>query len=224
MNKVLKYCNIRKLLKQISGIEKYRRFKIRMRDRYVKKHNIDNKIVLDVGCGYGRVLEQIANRIKEGYGCDFAPGNINMDRIHMIKADVTINLPFTDDSFDVVICREVIEHLTNPYDCLKEMYRVIKPEGELILTTPNHNTNNNLVYIILKGGIRYAPGHIVEFTPFQLHRLVSQFFEIKEHIFKPPFLKKLQFITAKPLPIEETERVKKYNENTESHGKNDEWR
>lgn len=93
--------------------------------------------------------------------------------------------PYEDGQFDVVVCAEVIEHLTfNPTNMLNEIHRVLKPNGLLILTTPNvlrlfynyHNTRNIIhginIYDPYSG---YGPygRHNREFTPFELQTLVE---------------------------------------------------
>jgi len=46
-------------------------------------------------------------------------------------------LPFKDNIFDLVTCSEVLEHIAEPKKALKEMYRVLKPGGRLLISTPN---------------------------------------------------------------------------------------
>ena len=57
--------------------------------------------------------------------------------------------PFEDDHFDVVLFCEIIEHLTNdPLVALREIKRVLKPDGVLVLTTPNVNRLENVIRMI----------------------------------------------------------------------------
>ena len=51
--------------------------------------------------------------------------------------NIEAGLNYPDDSFDVVFCSEVIEHMTSPAELLGEMKRVLKPGGQLVLSTPN---------------------------------------------------------------------------------------
>ena len=57
--------------------------------------------------------------------------------VKMIKADIMKKLPFKSDSIDTVILGGVIEHLDNPLSALKEINRVLKPDGVLLMETPN---------------------------------------------------------------------------------------
>ena len=63
-----------------------------------------------------------------------------VDEVAGQGVDVVANahkLPFEDNTFDLVLCTEVLEHDTAPWETLKEIYRVLQPDGELILTCAN---------------------------------------------------------------------------------------
>jgi SAM-dependent methyltransferase len=79
----------------------------------------------------------------------------------------TRTLPFLDGSFDVVLCTEVLEHLTEPQRAIDEMYRVLEPGGQLLLTTrflfPIHD----------------APHDYFRYTKYGLLYLLRRFDEIR---------------------------------------------
>ncbi len=95
--------------------------------------------VLDVGCGTGQVLSKIVPR--EGLalaGIDLSPQMIGMAQQKLgERADVRVGdaeeLPWPDNSFDVVLCLDAFHHYPHPRKALAEMWRVAKSAGRLIL-------------------------------------------------------------------------------------------
>lgn len=96
-------------------------------------HVITGK-VLDVGCGK-KPYQHIFN-CSEYIGMDMeTTGHDHKNS----KVDVFYdgkNFPFESNSFDSVICNEVLEHVFNPNEFIDEIYRVLKPDGTLLLTVP----------------------------------------------------------------------------------------
>ena len=54
-----------------------------------------------------------------------------------IPVDINYKLPFKNNEFDLIWCSEVIEHLINPTETISEFHRILKNNGEMIITTPN---------------------------------------------------------------------------------------
>jgi methionine biosynthesis protein MetW len=104
---------------------------------------LEGDCLLDIGCGDGSftILLKETLKSREVVGIEIAPEAINAIEKKGIKAyqlDIDEKtFPFNDDYFDVVYCGEVIEHLFNPDHLLKEVYRVLKPGGSCIISTPN---------------------------------------------------------------------------------------
>jgi ubiquinone/menaquinone biosynthesis C-methylase UbiE len=110
--------------------------------------NCEPSSILDVGVGYGAYFGPIQKRYKAHcyVGVDLLP-----DHLHMIKRGGGMSnsgdpnlflatadaLPFQDEIFDAVLLIEVLEHIVNDVAALKEISRVMKPEGLLTLTAPN---------------------------------------------------------------------------------------
>ncbi|MDD5070083.1 MAG: class I SAM-dependent methyltransferase [Candidatus Omnitrophica bacterium] len=116
---------------------------------YIKNHvSIYDKTILDFGCGPGFLLDKL---IKSGaskvYGLDFSRQSVDkanaahQDKKTFKGAVCLDNLPslFKDNTFDVVVAVEVVEHLSEDYllEMLKEVHRILKPGGFFIVTTPN---------------------------------------------------------------------------------------
>lgn len=107
----------------------------------------DGDKVLDAGCGEG-FYTMVFNEL---YGCeieaiDFDPGILekasrwikNDKKVNVTSGDIC-NMIFSSDSFDKVVCSEVLEHITDHDKAASELFRVIKPGGVLAVTVPNKN-------------------------------------------------------------------------------------
>ncbi|HTF21908.1 MAG TPA: methyltransferase domain-containing protein [Chryseolinea sp.] len=109
---------------------------------------LDNKIVLEIGCGRGGFSNHMLrefNNIEMLYACDYsdsalAQGKANFppaQNIRWQKEDIQ-RLTFEDQTFDVIVSCETIEHVPHPMKALEEIYRALKPGGKFILTCPNY--------------------------------------------------------------------------------------
>ena len=100
-------------------------------------------MVVDIGCGDASVLRIIAGRfgLNKIQGVDFSDLALAKAadagvRVHKVDLN-TERLPFADNSIDLVLMEEIIEHLVNPDNAISEVYRILKDGGYLLLTTPN---------------------------------------------------------------------------------------
>lgn len=94
-----------------------------------------NATILDLGCGYdGEMLAALAPRIKRGVGVDLS---VNPQKRNLMVGDVDNALLFPDNTFDVVTALAIIEHVHYPDKMLGEIYRVLKPGGVALFTTPS---------------------------------------------------------------------------------------
>ncbi|MBT7238001.1 class I SAM-dependent methyltransferase [Candidatus Woesearchaeota archaeon] len=94
--------------------------------------NVENKIALDIGCREG-----IQTKWLESKGYNVI--SIDIEKVYDNCQIVNVNegLPFENNSFDLIWSSELIEHLENPKESIKEFERVLKPTGKMVLTTPN---------------------------------------------------------------------------------------
>ncbi len=98
-----------------------------------------NKEVLEVGCGVGILLKQIQSNKNVVTGIDissFAVSVLNEDGMNGIQS-VLPNIPLNDNSFDVVVGTEILEHLDNDKELLVQCHRVCKKGGRIIFVVPN---------------------------------------------------------------------------------------
>jgi len=103
------------------------------------KKTISAKL-LDIGCGNGDFIWLAQKRGWSVQGIELSQTAVNF-AVQMRNLDVKLGapdqLPFAENSYDVVTLLDVLEHLSNPAKVLKEIYRVLKPEGTLIVQVPN---------------------------------------------------------------------------------------
>lgn len=93
--------------------------------------------ILDVGAGHGaftKVLFELGYQVE---ACDLFPEIFMFDKVKCKKADITKQLPYTDNSFDIVIAVEVSEHILDHEVFFSEVNRILKPKGQFYLSTPN---------------------------------------------------------------------------------------
>ena len=106
-------------------------------------NNHDHLVLIDVGCGQGLLIRKIVKKFRYAsniIGLEFSKELVTRaNKIPDANAIMTnvLTIPLKDNSVDLAFCTEVIEHTKNPRQLLKEIYRVLKPGGTLILTVPN---------------------------------------------------------------------------------------
>lgn len=112
--------------------------------------------ILEVGCGVGDFSLYLSQQGADVTAVDFSSQAIEL-AIRKAKAqnrevDFRVadaqNLPFENDSFDLIVSCECLEHIPAPQLALNEMYRVLKPSGRLILTTENYSNAILLYWLV----------------------------------------------------------------------------
>jgi len=159
--------------------------------------------ILDVGCCEGG-LKKYLHQGLDYFGVDGLDNNFE----NYIKVDLNnTKLPFEDKKFDAINCSAVLEHLFYPLDLLKDMKRVLKDEGIILISLPNDKSLNTLftqLFVDIKPYDDNIYGHHWRFSI----KTAREFFEkefkiIKEaHEFGPLFRKYLPFLKFKPFCTE----------------------
>ncbi len=158
------------------------------RKRYLKKllgrieilSNLEPGSLLDVGCGTGFLMEVMTEKGWHCFGIDtsiFASDYCKKMGHNVICCDFK-NAGFPDGFFDVVTVFDVIAHLETPQEYLKEIRRVLKDGGILIIKTPYHSPFffrllNMFRFAGRTRSLLHIPAQIFHFTPVSIRNLIS---------------------------------------------------
>ena len=127
--------------------------------------------VLEIGTGAGYGIEVVAPRARSFVTIDKlapAPEPTQLPNVEFRQATVP-PLPFANDSFDFVISFQVIEHIKQDLELVREVKRVLRPGGKFIVTTPNAPMS-----------LTRNPWHIREYTAAELRSLLGSEFSSVE--------------------------------------------
>ena len=126
--------------------------------------------VLDAGCGSGRLFTyDLRGQASLIVGLDLSPDvaqNPNIDR--PLRASLAA-LPFTSETFDLVICKHVLEHLAEPESAFRELARVLRPQGRLLVLTPNRFHYVPLLASLLPPALQRLVAGGRGLTPVEVH-------------------------------------------------------
>ena len=147
--------------------------------------------LLDFGAGTGNLTKQLKslNQFNSITAVDLFPCPVNLDSdIEWAIADLNEITNFPVASFDVIVSAEVIEHLENPRGVAREWYRLLRPGGKLVFSTPNNESWRSLLSLLMRGhfvafGDTSYPAHITALLRKDIERI------LKEIGFSPPVFK-----------------------------------
>lgn len=137
---------------------------------------------LDFGSGQGRLLSLMKQSYPEmtlsGVDLMSKPQDLS-ESIHWQSCDLNSELNLGKDLYDSVSAIEIIEHLENPRHVFRQLYRILKPGGLLVLSTPNNESWRSLLSYIKRGHFvaftdRSYPAHITALNRKDLLRAASE--------------------------------------------------
>lgn len=96
---------------------------------------------VDVGCGTALITRRMPGTV---YGLDLNPRNLEKARNYaagafFVNCDVEGRVPFADESFDLAVCTEMLEHLIRPRSAVAEIHRILKPGGVVVGSVPGRS-------------------------------------------------------------------------------------
>lgn len=138
---------------------------------YLEAAKLVSGNVLEIGAGMGYGIKHIAPKTDKYMTIDKFPVHIDptLTNVFFEQMEIPPLTGMADNSFDFVVSFQVIEHIENDNLYIKEIYRVLKPGGKFIVTTPNINMS-----------ITRNPWHVREYTIDQLKILLESCFDTVE--------------------------------------------
>lgn len=116
-------------------------------------------MILDLGCGSYKITGALGIDLKKDSSCD-------------IRASI-YRLPFSA-RFDVIYCREVIEHLARPLEALQLIRQLLKPGGLLYLSVPNMLSIDCMLRFAIFGRLTSSEEHIYSWTIAEIRNILDQ--------------------------------------------------
>jgi 2-polyprenyl-3-methyl-5-hydroxy-6-metoxy-1,4-benzoquinol methylase len=137
-------------------------------------------VVVDVGCGTGSLREFVGGRFDRYVGVDLIRYANFPEDAEFIKVDLeTGGIPLPDGSADVVASVETIEHLENPRAFIRELVRLVRPGGWLVVTTPNQLSLLSKLTLVVKNQFTHFqdssyPAHLTALLEVDLRRMAAE--------------------------------------------------
>lgn len=119
--------------------------------------SLSGKRVLDVGCGGGILAEAMAQKGAQVTGIDLAERSLNVAKLHSLESGVAVDYQLIaveklaedqPESFDVVTCLEMLEHVPDPASVVRSCARLVKPGGHVFFSTINRNPKAYLLAVV----------------------------------------------------------------------------
>jgi len=118
---------------------------------------LKGKTVLDVGCGGGILSESMAEKGAKVTGIDLGEKALKVAQLHSLESGIEVDYKFVSvetlaaqqpESFDVITCLEMLEHVPNPASVIAACAKLVKPQGHVFFSTINRNPKAYLFAVL----------------------------------------------------------------------------
>lgn len=193
-------------LVKITGKSKYQihpKHLIKIERLWYLEHIKKGDKVLDLGCNNGQHSLKVAKKCRQVVGVDYDKNQLQIARetgrdkkiknVRFVYHDLESKIPVKNNSFDKVICLDVLEHLVKRVQLIREIKRVLRPNGLAFLAIPNIETSWKKLQ--KKAGIKNIfadPDHKIEYTKREAREIFTkQGFKVikfKPVVYDTPFI------------------------------------
>lgn len=152
----------------------------KMVQRALVERQIGGGTLVDVGCGSGKLWSLVSDRFERYVGVDIIryagfPADAEFSQVNLD----TGRSQLADESADVVAAVETIEHLENPRAFMRELIRLVKPGGWVVVTTPNQLSLLSLLTLVVKHQFQAFqkadyPAHLTALLEIDLRRIADE--------------------------------------------------
>jgi 2-polyprenyl-6-hydroxyphenyl methylase / 3-demethylubiquinone-9 3-methyltransferase len=173
----------------ISGLHLINPTRLKYIENLIKEKKIkQDSNILDLGCGGGLLLNKLGmNGFPNLFGIDPSSNSINIAKSKSIELGLKINytsgdiynLPYDDESFELIILADVLDHLSDLKSAMKEIKRVLKKGGILFFETIDRNFYSFLIIKLLGETFHFIPKNTHDYRlfvkPDELKKLFKEF-------------------------------------------------
>ncbi|MBI1862494.1 class I SAM-dependent methyltransferase [Candidatus Microgenomates bacterium] len=158
----------------------WHRNKLRQVEKIIR--GLTFKTCLDVGCAGGFMISEVARKFPRAkyYGIDAFDRAVAYAKAQYpnitFKTGMAENIPFKDNSFDLILFYETIEHVEHPARALKELRRVLKKDGTVILAMDSGNAAFRVIWYVWEHtyGRVWQNAHLHPFHHTELEKLIRR--------------------------------------------------
>jgi len=173
---------------KLTGKSKYKihpKHLIKYEQPWYLKNIKKTDVVLDLGCNNGQHTLKTAKKCKQIVGLDYDEQQLKIakksakdekiSRVVFKRHDLEKKLPYKKNSFNKVLCLDLLEHIVNRKQLLKEIRRVLKPNGLAFIAIPNINTSwKKLQKRVGIKNIYADPDHKVEYSLTEINKVLGR--------------------------------------------------
>jgi len=160
-------------------------------DRVVEIFNRygDHGKLLDAPAGTGVISQKLKGAGFDVVAIDINPHLFCVQAVPCEKADLNLDLPFSDGTFDYILCSNGIEHLENPVLFIRESFRILKERGKFLISTPNIlNLKSRLANLLVGFNLFTGrPNNEVDDYLGGDHIHLANYYELRTHLHRNGF-------------------------------------